>query len=118
MLLNDLLARMEEAAPKPRPVTLAFGQVYVMPLLVADIRPLDTAEAEGLTQGQRTARNVARLLCDATGQRYYVPDAPEGSEQATNNERLIAAVLRLEPGDLQKINLAMTGGGVDGAKNG
>lgn len=50
-----------------------FGTVYIKPLTVADVEE----QAAETKEGNRLARSIARVLCDAEGNRLLDPSSDE-----------------------------------------
>lgn len=82
------------ASPKPVPVNIPeWGDVYVKPLLVGEVESM----AEDADPKLKTARGIARMLCDAGGDLIFDANAPED----------LFAINRLPASSLNRINTAM-----------
>lgn len=92
---QELRARvLATSNPKPKPVDVPeWGDVYVRPLLVGEIEGLSADVDPKL----RTARGIARMLCDEHGQLLFDP----------NNTEDLFAINNLPSTSLNKINAAM-----------
>lgn len=71
----ELRARiLATANPKPFPLDIEeWGDVYVKPLLVGELE----AFGDDVDPKLRTARGVARVLCDKHGELIFDPASPE-----------------------------------------
>jgi hypothetical protein len=73
--LAELLGRLDAVQPKPVPVDLpGVGTLYVLPLTVRDMDEQQAAAMKAESRGEQIARGLARILCDASGQRYPISD--------------------------------------------
>jgi hypothetical protein len=82
------------ASPKPVPVNIPeWGDVYVKPLLVGEIE----AMSEDADPKLQTARGIARMLCDASGELLF----------DVNSATDLFAINRLPASSLNRINSAM-----------
>lgn len=104
MLLDDLLLRLDAAAPRPVAVELAgVGTVYVLPLTVGDMNQSDAEAAQATDRPTVIARGAARLLCDEKGVRYW----QAGSDET--NEALVAKLRSISWDALQPLLAAARG---------
>ena len=71
----ELRARiLATANPKPFPLDIEeWGDVYVKPLLVGELEGI----GEGVDPKLRTARGVARVLCDKHGELIFDPNSTQ-----------------------------------------
>lgn len=92
---SDLRARiLATANPKPFPLDIEeWGDVYVKPLLVGELEALN----EDVDPKLRTARGVARVLCDKNGELIFDPTSTED----------LFAINGLRSESLNKIQAAM-----------
>jgi len=75
MSTAELRARiLATANPKPFPLDIEeWGAVYVKPLLVGELEGI----GEGVDPKLRTARGVARVLCDKHGELIFDPNSTQ-----------------------------------------
>lgn len=92
---SELRARiLATANPKPFPLDIAeWGDVYVKPLLVGELETL----SDDVDPKLRTARGVARVLCDKNGELIFDPNSTED----------LFAINGLKSASLNKIQEAM-----------
>jgi len=95
MTRDELRAKvLATANPKPFPVDVPeWGDVYVRPLLVEEIEAMSSDDDPKL----RTARGIARMLCDESGALLFDDKSPED----------LFAIGRLRASSLNKIHEAM-----------
>jgi hypothetical protein len=95
MSREELRAKiLATASPKPVPVDVPeWGDVYVRPLLVGEIE----AMAQDSDPKLRTARGVAKMLCDVNGELLFDPNSAED----------LFAINRLRASSLNRIHAAM-----------
>ena len=91
----ELRARiLATANPKPFPLDIEeWGDVYVKPLLVGELEQI----GEDVDPKLRTARGVARVLCDKNGELIFDPASTED----------LFAINGLQSSSLNKIQAAM-----------
>lgn len=106
--LAELLARLDTAAPKPIKVEVpGVGDMYVMPLTVRDMDEAAAKSMKAATQPETIARQVARILCDADGNRFACAD--ENGAEPAEYTALVQSLMRMHWTKYQSLLQAAAG---------